>query len=134
MTVHVSMCPYIEKDSGAQIIGTGVSGYTTAPNLCHSRVTLESSVDHTPDRGLSFLSLDLGQTCGAASLVSMLSHIHVRSISLEVTPSPLTLTLTLKNLYLPLSTAVSLYSTGPGTSGCSPSPFRPTPCGASSGA
>ena len=36
--------------------------------------------------------------------------------------------------YLPLSTAVSLYSTGPGTSGCSPSPFRPTPHGASSGA
>ena len=75
------------------MIGTGVSRYTTAPNLCHIRVTLESSVDHTPDRALSFVSLDLGQTRGAASLVSMLSHIHVRSISLDVTPPPRTLTL-----------------------------------------
>ena len=91
MTVHVSTCPYIDKDSGAQMIGTGVSWYTTAPNLCHIRVTLESSVDHTPDRALSFVSLDLGQTRGAASLVSMLSHIHVRSISLDVTPPPVTL-------------------------------------------
>ena len=94
MTVHVSTCPYIDKDSGAKMIGTGVSRYTTAPNLCHTRVTLESSVDHTPDRALSFVTLDLGQTRGAASLVFMLSHIHVRSISLDVTPSPLTLTLT----------------------------------------
>ena len=93
MTVHVSTCPYIDKDSGAQMIGTGVSRYTTAPNLCHIRVTLESSVDHTPDRALSSVSLDLGQTRGAASLVSMLSHIHVRSISLDVNPHPLTLTL-----------------------------------------
>ena len=77
------------------MIGTGVSRYTTAPNLCHIRVTLESSVDHTPDRALSFVSLDLGQTRGAASLVSMLSHIHVRSISLDVTPPALTPTLTL---------------------------------------
>ena len=71
------------------MIGTGVSQYTTALNLCHIRVTLESSVDHTPDGALSFLSLDLGQTRGAASLVSMLSHTHVQSISLDVTPSPL---------------------------------------------
>ena len=77
------------------MIGTGMSRYTTAPNLCHIRVTLDSSVDHTPDRALSFVSLDLGQTRGAASLVSMLSHIHVRSISLDVTTPPLTLTLTL---------------------------------------
>ena len=86
MTVHVSTCPYIDKDSGAQMIGTAVSWYTTAPNLCHIRVTLEPSVDHTPDRALSFVSLDLGQTRGAASLVFMLSHIHVRSISLDITP------------------------------------------------
>ena len=99
------------------MIGTGVSRCTTAPNLCHIRVTLEPSVDHTPDRALafvsldlgqsrgavgvmvmpdralSFVSLDLGQSRGAASLVSMLSHIHVRSISLDVTPPPLTRTL-----------------------------------------
>ena len=82
MTVHVSTCPYIDKDLGAQMIGTGVSRYTTAPSLCHIRVTLESSVDHTSDRALSFVSLDQGQTRGAAALVSMLSHIYVRSISL----------------------------------------------------
>ena len=86
MTVHVSTCPYTDKDSGAQTIGTEVSRYTTAPNLCYIRVTLEPSVDHTPDRAVSFVSLDLGQTHGAASLVSMLSHIHVRSISLDITP------------------------------------------------
>ena len=100
MTVHVSMCPYTDKDSGAQMIGMGVSRYTMAPNLCHIRVTLESSVDHTPDRALSFVSPDLGQTRGAASFVSMLSHIHVRSITLDVEcevvgSNPLSLTLTL---------------------------------------
>ena len=95
MTVHVSTCLYTDKDSGAQMIGTGVSRYTTDPLLCHIRVTLEPSVDHTPDKAPSFVSLDLaldlGQTRDAESLVSMLSHIHVRSISLDVTPRPLTL-------------------------------------------
>ena len=70
------------------MIGTGVSRYTTGPNLCHIRVTHEPSVDHIPDRALSFVSLDLGQTRSAESLVSMLSHIHVRSISLGITPPP----------------------------------------------
>ena len=70
------------------MIGTGVSRYTTAPNLCHIRVTLEPSVNHTPDIALSFVSLDLGQTRGAESLVSMLSRIHVRSMSLDVTHPP----------------------------------------------
>ena len=84
MTVHVSTCPYIDKDLRAQMIGTGVSRYTTALNLCHISVTLESSVDHAPDRALSFVALDLRQTRGAASLVSVLPHIHVRSISLDV--------------------------------------------------
>ena len=68
------MCPYIDKDSGAQMIGTGVSRYTTAPNLCHIRVTLESSVDHTPDRALSFVSLDLGQTCGAVPCLHAITY------------------------------------------------------------
>ena len=63
MIVHVST-------QGAQMIGTGVSRYTTAPNVCHIRVTLEPSVDYTPDRALSFVSLDLGQTRGAESLVT----------------------------------------------------------------
>ena len=88
MSVHVSTCSYIDKDSGTQMIGTGVSRYITAPNLCHIRVTLNSSVDHTPNRALSFVSLDLGHTRGAATLVSMLLHIHVRSVSLDVTPPP----------------------------------------------
>ena len=83
------------------MIGTGASRYTTAPNLCHVKVTLESLVDHTPDRALPFISLDLGQTRGAASLFSMLSHTHVRSISLDVTPPPLTLTLTLTLMSAP---------------------------------
>ena len=31
MTVHVTTCPYTDKDSGAPMVGTGVSRYTTDP-------------------------------------------------------------------------------------------------------
>ena len=71
------------------MIGTGVSRYTTdPPPLPHQGDFLVTCGPYSRQSTVLLVSLDLaiGQTRGAESLVSMLSHIHVRSFSLDVTP------------------------------------------------
>ena len=67
------------------MVGTGVSRYTTdPPPLPHQGDFLVTCGPYSLQSTVLLVSLDLGQTRGAESLVSMLSHIHVRSIALDV--------------------------------------------------
>ena len=97
------------------------SDQSTRPSPEHMDVSQQRARMHGSWCGISAVALSDGLMASLLTITLLLASL------LTLT---LTLTLTLMrdwNLYLPLSTAVSLCSTGPGTSGCSPSPFRPTP-------